>query len=63
MISYKQSNKLLKNSTILIRDELLKSNNSIHRIAEETVLSKSDNPAANNSKFNGNAIDHKDTHV
>ena len=61
MISYKQSKKLLKNSKILIRDELIKSNNCINRVAAENVLSKADNPAGNNAAFDGYAINSKDT--
>ena len=61
MISYKQSKKVLKNSKILIRDELIKSNNCINRVAAENVLSKADNPAGNNAAFDGYAINSKDT--
>ena len=61
MISYKQSKKVLKNSKIIIRDELIKSKNCINRVAAENVLSKVDNPAGNNAAFDGYAINSKDT--
>ena len=61
MISYKRSKKILKNSKILIRDELIKSNNCINRIAAENVLSKVNNPAGNNAAFDGYAINSTDT--
>ena len=61
MISYKQSKKILQNSKILIRDELIKSNNCINRVAAENVLSKVNNPAGNNAAFDGYAINSTDT--
>ena len=61
MISYKQSKIILRNSKILIKDELIKSNNCINRVAAENILSKADNPAGNNAAFDGYAINSKDT--
>ena len=61
MISYKKSKKILQNSKILIRDELIKSNNCINRVAAENVLSKADNPAGNNAAFDGYAVNSNDT--
>jgi len=61
MISYNQSLKILKSSKILIRDQIIKSNNCINRVASEDILSKSNNPAGNNAAFDGYAIASKDT--
>ena len=61
MISYKQSRKILKNSKIIIKDEIVKSNNCINRVAAENILSKTNNPLENNAAFDGFAINSKDT--
>ena len=61
MISYNQSLKILKNSKILIKDQLIKSENCLNRVASENILSKSNNPAGNNAAFDGYAIASKDT--
>ena len=61
MISYKKSKTVLKNSRIIIGDELTPSSQCINRVAAEDVFSKTNNPAGNNSAFDGYAIDFKDT--
>jgi len=61
MISYKQSRKILKDSKIIIKDEIVKSSNCINRVAAENILSKSNNPLENNAAFDGFAINSKDT--
>ncbi len=61
MISYKQSRKILKNSKIIIKNEIVKSSNCINRVAAENILSKTNNPLENNAAFDGFAINSKDT--
>ena len=61
MISYKRSKTVLKNSKIIIGNELIPSSQCINRVAAENVFSKTNNPAGNNSAFDGYAIDFKDT--
>ncbi|MDC1155365.1 molybdopterin molybdotransferase MoeA [Candidatus Pelagibacter sp.] len=61
MISYKQSRKILKDSKIIIKNEIIKSSNCINRVAAENILSKSNNPLENNAAFDGFAINSKDT--
>ena len=61
MISYKQSRKILRNSKIVIANELIDSNNSVNRVAAENIFSKVNNPAGNNAAFDGYAIYSKDT--
>ena len=61
MISYKQSRKILKDSKIIIKNEMVKSSNCINRVAAENILSKSNNPLENNAAFDGFAINSKDT--
>ena len=61
MISYKQSIKILKNSKILIGNELVNSSNCINRVTAENIYSKANNPSGNNAAFDGYAINSKDT--
>ena len=61
MISYNQSREILKNSRILIGDQIIKSSDSINRVASENIFSKVNNPAGNNAAFDGYAISSKDT--
>ena len=61
MISYKQSRYKLKKSKILIKDEIIKSINSLNRVSASNILSKANNPAADNAAFDGFAINSKDT--
>ena len=61
MISYKHSKKILKNSKIILKDELVKSSKCINRIAADNVFSKTNNPSGNNAAFDGFAINSKDT--
>ena len=61
MISYKQSRKILKNSKIIIKDEIVKSSNCINRVTAENILCKTNNPLENNAAFDGFAINSKDT--
>ena len=61
MISYKQSRKILRNSKIVIANELIDSNNSVNRVVAENIFSKVNNPSGNNAAFDGYAIYSKDT--
>ena len=61
MINYKQAKKILKSSKIIIQNETIKSSDSLNRVAGENILSKSNNPAANNAAFDGYAIYSKNT--
>ena len=61
MISYKHSINILKRSRIVIRDETIKSINSLNRVLSSKVFCKVNNPAANNAAFDGFAISSKDT--
>ena len=61
MISYKQSRNKLKRSKILIKDEFIKSTNSLNRVSASNILSLANHPAADNAAFDGFAINSKDT--
>ena len=61
MISYKQSQKILKHSKIIIKSELVKSTKCLNRVAAENVFCKTNNPTGNNAAFDGYAINSKDT--
>jgi len=61
MISYKQSKKILRNSKIIIENELIKRTKCINRVTATNVLSKMNYPSGNNAAFDGYAIDSKDT--
>ena len=61
MISYKQSRKILKNSKIIIKNEIVKSSNCINRVAAENILSKTNNHLENNAAFDGFAVNSRDT--
>ena len=61
MISYKHSKKILKNSKIILKNELVKSSKCINRVAADNVLCKINNPSGNNAAFDGFAINSKDT--
>ena len=61
MISYKQSINELKNSRIVIKEEFVKSNNSLNRVTASNIFSKTNNPSANNAAFDGFVINSRDT--
>ena len=61
MISYKQSKNILKKSKIIIGNEILKSDNCLNRVSASNIFCKVDNPAGNNSAFDGYAINSIDT--
>ena len=61
MISYKQSKRILNNSKIKIKDEIIKTNDCLNRISSENIKSKANNPLGDNAAFDGYAINSKDT--
>ena len=61
MKSYSQALKILKKSKILIKNEYIKSSRSLNRVCVENIYSNSHYPSADNSSFDGFAINSKDT--
>ena len=61
MISYKQSINILNRSKIIIKDEIIKSNDCLNRVVAKNIFSKANNPLADNAAFDGFAINSKDT--
>ena len=61
MKSYSQALKILKKSKILIKNEYIKSSKSLNRVCVENIYSNSHYPSADNSSFDGFAINSKDT--
>ncbi len=61
MKSYSQALKILRKSKILIKNEYIKSSKSLNRVCAENVYSNSHYPFADNSSFDGYAINSKDT--
>ena len=61
MISYKRSINILKKSRIIIKDEIIKSNDCFNRVLATNVFSKVNNPSADNAAFDGFAINSKNT--
>ncbi len=61
MIDYKKAEKILYNSKIKIDNEIILSKNSLNRIVAKNIYSPSNYPSANNSAFDGYAINSEDT--
>ena len=61
MISYEKSKTVLKKAKIKIKDETIKSINSLNRVVSTNIYSKINYPAGNNAAFDGFAINSKDT--
>ena len=61
MISYKNSKKILKKGIINIKDEKIKSINSLNRVVSSNIYSSIDYPAGDNAAFDGFAINSNDT--
>jgi molybdopterin molybdotransferase len=61
MISYKSSKQILKKGIIKIKDEKLKSTNSLNRVASTNIYSSIDYPSGDNAAFDGFAINSNDT--
>ena len=61
MIDYKKAQKILTNSKINIKSEIILAKNSINRILAKNVYSPSNYPAGNNTAFDGYAVNSKET--
>lgn len=61
MIDYKKAISILKKNKIKINSEVILSANSINRISSSNVYSPCNYPAANNTSFDGYAINSKET--
>ena len=61
MISYEKSKIILKKAKIKIKEETIKSINSLNRVVSINVYSNINYPAGNNAAFDGYAINSKDT--
>ena len=53
MISYEKSKTILKKAKIKIKDETIKSVNSLNRVVSTNIYSNIDYPAGNNAAFDG----------
>ncbi len=61
MKSYTQALKLLKRAKIIINNEFIKSSESLNRVCASNIHSNVNYPSANNSSFDGYAINSSDT--
>ena len=61
MISYNRAKKILKKATINIKDEKIKSINSLSRAVSKNIYSPINYPSGDNAAFDGFAIHSKDT--
>jgi molybdopterin molybdotransferase len=61
MISYKSSKNILKKGVIKIKDEKIKSINSLNRVSSSNIYSTINYPTGDNAAFDGFAINSKDT--
>ena len=61
MISYQYSKRILKKATIKIKDEDIKSTNSLNRVVSKNVYSRINYPSRDNAAFDGYAINSNDT--
>ncbi len=61
MISYQNSKKILKKAVIKIKNEKIKSINSLNRVLSENVYSIINYPSGDNAAFDGFAINSNDT--
>ncbi len=61
MINYKKAQKILLNSKIKIKNEIILANNAINRVSATNIYSPVNYPAGNNTAFDGFAINSKET--
>ena len=61
MIEYKKSQKILLNSKIKIKNEIIFAENSVGRVSAKNIYSPTNYPAGNNTAFDGYAINSKET--
>ena len=61
MINYKKAQKILLNSKIKIKNEIILANNAINRVSATNIYSPTNYPAGNNTASDGFAINSKET--
>ncbi len=61
MISYQYSRRILKKAIIKIKDENIKSTNSLNRVVSKSIYSGINYPSVDNAAFDGYAINSNDT--
>ena len=61
MINYKKAQKILLNSKIKIKNEIILANNAINRVSATNIYSPVNYPAGNNTASDGFAINSKET--
>ena len=61
MIEYKKAQKILQNSKIKIKNEIILAKNSLNRVSGKNVYSPTNYPAGNNTAFDGYAVNSKET--
>ena len=61
MISYQNSKKILKKGSIKVKNEIIKSINSLNRVVASNIYSNTNYPSADNAAFDGYAIRSSDT--
>ena len=61
MISYNKALSILKSNKINIKSENILSENSVNRISAKIVYARTNFPSANNTAFDGYAINYLDT--
>ena len=61
MISYNKATEILKKNKIYIEDEIILSKDSIGRVSSRNIKSPNNYPAANNTAFDGFAINSKES--
>ena len=61
MIDYKKAKKILLNSKIEMKNEIILSNNSLNRVPAKNILSPTNYPAGNNTAFDGYAVKSRET--
>ena len=61
MKSYSQALKILKKNKLVFKNENIKSSNCLNRVCAKSIYSTSNYPAADNSAFDGYAVNSNDT--
>jgi len=61
MIDYRKAQKILINSKINIKNEIIFANDSINRISAQNIYSPTNYPAGNNTAFDGFAVNAQET--
>ena len=61
MIEYKKAQKILQNSKIKIKNEIILAKNSLNRVSGKNVYSPTNYPAGDNTAFDGYAVNSKET--